>query len=75
MPTYHLFRCDTDDAESYWITARDEREARQLIAASVAGSADVMDAMRFDCVISTSRKPPEGSIYRRHGGPVKLVRS
>lgn len=73
MPGYHLFSCNNEGAESFWVTAPDEREARQLVAANIPGAADVMDAKRFDCVTSTRPQPSVGTIYRRSGGPVKTL--
>jgi hypothetical protein len=69
---FHLWRCDDDDADSYWVGADTPAEARRLVALNVGGARDAEDPMRFDCEPSKRKRPPAGFIHRRLTGPVAI---
>jgi hypothetical protein len=69
---FHIWRCDDDDADSYWVSAGTPAEARRLIALNVGNARDAEDSMRFDCGPSNRKRPPTGFIHRRLTGPVAI---
>jgi hypothetical protein len=62
----------TDDADSYWVRAGSEREARRLVALNVGDAKDVEDPALFDCVPDNWKAPPEGFIYGKLSGPIPI---
>ena len=74
MTHYHLWRCDDDDADSYWVEADTALQARRLIALNVAEAPDAEDPMRFDCGPASSNAPPPDTINRRLKSPVTITK-
>jgi hypothetical protein len=76
MTVYHLWRCDDDDADSYWVTAPTPEKARRLVALNIDIASDADDPMRFDCAPTNSKgkEPPAGLIYCRLSGPKAITR-
>jgi hypothetical protein len=72
MACFHLWRCDDDDADSYWVAATTEDEARRLVALNVDEAPDAEDRMRFDCGPSNRTAPAAGMILRRLKPSVKI---
>jgi hypothetical protein len=74
VPYFNLWSKDDEAADSYWVLASTNDEARLLVALNVTEAADAQNSDRFECVINDDKKPPSGFIYRRLYGPVSITR-
>ena len=61
---YYLIlpRRDAAHADSYWVLAGSDEEARRLVALNVPGVSGVEDDGEFECVPNDLRRPPPGVI-------------
>jgi hypothetical protein len=58
-----LPRRDVAHADSYWVLAPSQEEARRLVALNVPGASGAADDDAFECVLNDQRQPPPGLIY------------
>ena len=73
MPYFNLWPKDDVSADSYWVSASSDTEARLLLSLNVDEAADAQDPGKFDCVINDAKKLPREFIYRRLHGPVPIM--
>jgi hypothetical protein len=69
---FHVVPKHDAEADSYWVFAASEREARRLVSLNVAGAEDAIYDHAFSCAPSSTRKPSRHLIYRRFGGPITI---
>ena len=74
MPHLNLWSKDDEAAESYWVLASSDKEARLLVSLNVDEAPDAQDPDRFECVVNDDKKPPREFIYRRLYGPVPVMK-
>ena len=74
MPHFHIWRTDDDHADSYWVQAASEIEARSLVALNVSEATAATDANKFECGLDNTKQPPFGFIHRRLHGPIAIER-
>lgn len=72
MPHFYVQSVHDDNADSFWILAGSEHEARRLIALNVPDAATALDPGKYECAPDGTKTPPEGVIYRRLGGTVTV---
>ena len=75
MDYYHLAPKDNTDANSYWVCASSDQEARRLVAMNVAAASEAADPTKFDCEIDATKTPPQDFIFRRLKGPILISRT
>jgi hypothetical protein len=71
---FHVVPKHDRDADSYWVLATSEREARRLVSSNVAGSERAIDEQAFLCVPSPKQIGSRKLIYRRLGGPITIAK-
>jgi hypothetical protein len=57
-----LPRRDVAHADSYWVLAPSQEEARRLVALKVPGASGAADDREFECLLNDQRQPPSGVI-------------
>ncbi len=73
MPYFNLWPRDEVSAESYWVLASSEKEARMLVSLNVDEAADALDPVKFTCLVNDTKKPPPEFIHRRLHGPIPIL--
>jgi hypothetical protein len=73
MRTYRLSSRPTN-AASYWLQARNDRDARRFVALNVPGANRATEVTDFCCVMDSSKAPPAGFIDCGEGKLVPIVR-
>ena len=68
---YRVWSVD-DDADSYWVMASSDNEARRFVALNVEAASSARDSAMFECEIDERKTPSEYLIYRRQDGPVPI---
>ena len=74
MQCFYVYPISDDDADSYWVNAESEKDARQLVALNVSDAPGASDPDKFGCELNSQKQPPHGLIYRRLKGPVAIQR-
>ncbi len=76
VPCFNLWPKDDEAADSYWVLASSDKEARLLVSLNVKKATDAQDSDKFECVFTDDKKkcPPAGFIHRRLYGPVSITR-
>jgi len=62
MPYFNLWPRDDVSADSYWVLASSDKEARMLVSLNVNEAAAALDPFKFDCVVNDipgSRQNPK----------------
>ena len=72
MPYYRVEPIFEADANAYWVAARCESNARELVALNVPGAVSTVDPERYDCWEDVSKMPPASQILCRRGGPITI---
>ena len=72
MPYYQVWPKDDRVADSFWLEAASQDDARYLVSRNVPGASNAQDATIYDCVLDSANTPPAGTIYRRLNGPVSM---
>ena len=73
MRYFNLWPRDEVAAESYWVLASSDNEARLLVSLNVDEAADALDPVKFTCVVDDTKKPPPEFIHRRLRGPIAIL--
>ncbi len=73
VPYFNLWPKDDVSADSYWVLASSDKEARMLVSLNVNEAAAALDPFKFDCVFNDTKKPPPEFIHRRLYGPVPIL--
>jgi hypothetical protein len=74
MPHYHVRPKNDNGADSYWVFAASDREARALVALNVSEARAAKDADKFACEPSQKKMPPANLIHCRLTGPLAIER-
>ena len=74
MKCFYVYPINDDDADSYWVNGKSEKDARHIVALNVSDASGASDPDTFGCEINSQKQPPQDLIYRRLKGPVTISR-